>query len=222
MFWTILGLIAFGAIVNGPLFSLDASGAIGKALVFTKWKGRNVVREYVTPANPNSILQRGRRTMVSVVNKIWQSMTDVEQNSWLGLAAATNVSSFNAFTGFNLDLQTAGEAPVTEADIVAVLPSGIDTGAASPGNNRIEFDSAAFATAAGTYSLVSLTEGGAAPGKDFARIVGYADNSSNAVTVITVTDLPAGTYSATIWQISDTGGVAAAVADILGIVVTGV
>ena len=29
---------------TGPLFSMDASGKFGGALVFGKWKGRNVVR----------------------------------------------------------------------------------------------------------------------------------------------------------------------------------
>jgi len=40
--------------VTGPLYSQDASGTIGKAIVFSKWKGRNYVRKHVKPANPQS------------------------------------------------------------------------------------------------------------------------------------------------------------------------
>jgi len=48
--------------LKAPLLSLGASGAIGKAMVFFPWKGLDVVREYVVPANPKSdsqITQRG-------------------------------------------------------------------------------------------------------------------------------------------------------------------
>lgn len=51
--------------LKGPLFSLGASQQLGKALVFFPWKGLNVVREYVVPANPKSagqLTQRGYLT----------------------------------------------------------------------------------------------------------------------------------------------------------------
>lgn len=49
------------AILKAPLFSLGASGALGKALVFFGWKGLDVVREYVVPANPKTTAQRTQR-----------------------------------------------------------------------------------------------------------------------------------------------------------------
>jgi len=51
--------------LNAPLFSFRASGQIAKALVYFGWKGLNVVRSYVVPANPKSdaqITQRGYLT----------------------------------------------------------------------------------------------------------------------------------------------------------------
>jgi hypothetical protein len=51
---------------NGPLFSMDASGKFAGALVFTKWKGRPVVRQLVTPANPMSTGQVTSRNRVRV------------------------------------------------------------------------------------------------------------------------------------------------------------
>ena len=52
--------------VTSPLMSLSASGAFGGALVFGKWKGRNTVRQLVTPANPMSLSQVEARNKVRV------------------------------------------------------------------------------------------------------------------------------------------------------------
>lgn len=40
--------------VTGPLYSMGASGTIGKAMVHFAWKGINVVREWVIPKNLKS------------------------------------------------------------------------------------------------------------------------------------------------------------------------
>jgi len=50
---------------QGPLYSLSASGAIGKAMVFFGWKGNNVVRKWLKPANPKSANQGNQRTMLA-------------------------------------------------------------------------------------------------------------------------------------------------------------
>jgi len=47
--------------LKAPLLSLGASGALAKALVFFPWKGLDVAREYVVPANPNSVPQQTQR-----------------------------------------------------------------------------------------------------------------------------------------------------------------
>lgn len=54
------------AIVSGPLMSMDASGAFAGTLVFTKWKGRPVVRQLVTPSNPQTTDQVDARNAVRV------------------------------------------------------------------------------------------------------------------------------------------------------------
>lgn len=55
--------------VEGPLFSLSASGQIGKAMVFGSWKGRNVVRGYTIPANPKSTVQGYVRAALKQISK---------------------------------------------------------------------------------------------------------------------------------------------------------
>ncbi|MEI7961339.1 MAG: hypothetical protein WCI04_03305 [archaeon] len=47
--------------VTGPLFSMSASGQLGKAIVHFGWKGLNVVRQYVIPSNPQSATQGSNR-----------------------------------------------------------------------------------------------------------------------------------------------------------------
>lgn len=47
--------------VTGPLFSISASGKIADAMVFFSWKGTNVVREWLKPANPQTANQGNQR-----------------------------------------------------------------------------------------------------------------------------------------------------------------
>lgn len=51
--------------VTGPLYSLSASGTIGKAMVHFGWKGLNVVRQWLIPVNKQSAAQGNRRTMLA-------------------------------------------------------------------------------------------------------------------------------------------------------------
>lgn len=43
--------------VTGPLFSLTASGSVGKTVVYSSWKGRPYVRRLVIPMNPQNVAQ---------------------------------------------------------------------------------------------------------------------------------------------------------------------
>ena len=87
--------------VSGPAFSLDASGTIGKTLVFSKWKGRNYIRSHVIPSNPRSGGQTGMRAMFSFLAKAWTTLSAGEQSSWEDRAAQLIASEFNAFMSYN-------------------------------------------------------------------------------------------------------------------------
>ena len=57
--------------LKAPLFSLGATQQLGKALVFFGWKGLDVVREYVIPANPKTTAQTTQRGyLTDIVGKI--------------------------------------------------------------------------------------------------------------------------------------------------------
>lgn len=87
--------------VKGPLFSLDASGSIGDAIVYAKWKGRNYVRRHAIPANPKSAGQVSVRAMMKFLTQFWANLTAGEQADWDTRAAATDISAFNAFCSYN-------------------------------------------------------------------------------------------------------------------------
>jgi hypothetical protein len=63
--------------VTGPLMSMDASGGFGGSLVFGKWKGRNTVRQLVTPSNPHVQDQEDARNRIRVggIAQHWANMT---------------------------------------------------------------------------------------------------------------------------------------------------
>ena len=88
--------------VQGPLFSLAASGKLGGAVVYASWKGRAYVRELVRPANPKSDKQLSVRAMMTWLSQQWASIGSTAQDSWEDLADADVVSPFNAFIKKNL------------------------------------------------------------------------------------------------------------------------
>jgi hypothetical protein len=87
--------------VNGPAMSMDASGSLGGAIVFSKWKGRNYIRQLVKPANPKSALQVSMRAMMRFLSQLWASLSAEQQATWETLAAQKVVSPFNAFVSRN-------------------------------------------------------------------------------------------------------------------------
>jgi len=120
--------------VTAPAMSLDASGTLAGALVFSKWKGRNYVRERVIPANPKSGGQVGVRSMFKFLTQIWAGLSAANKATWESRADDMVVSPFNAFVSYNQNrwrnFQTpAKEDPATDTG----TPPGASTGVATPG-----------------------------------------------------------------------------------------
>ena len=53
--------------VTGPLMSMEASGTIGKTLTFANWVGRQYVRRWTRPSNPQTLNQMDQRNAFSVI-----------------------------------------------------------------------------------------------------------------------------------------------------------
>lgn len=66
--------------VTGALFSMEASGAYGGAIVFGKWKGRQYARKLVIPANPNTADQEEVRNRLRVTGALqkWVNSTSLK------------------------------------------------------------------------------------------------------------------------------------------------
>lgn len=110
--------------VTAPLMSLDASGSVGKAITFSKWRGRNYVRRLVVPANPKSALQVAMRASLRFVTQAWSAVPTTEQNGWSDLAAADNITYLNAAVRFNQRETRQGFGCVrSPIDVAGTTPS---------------------------------------------------------------------------------------------------
>jgi hypothetical protein len=81
--------------VTGPLFSLSASGKLGDAIVFTKWRGIIDVRSWVKPKNnqqPNQMIVR---------NNFSASVDFYHELSGADMEALRKVAENKPYTGYN-------------------------------------------------------------------------------------------------------------------------
>ena len=151
--------------VNGPAMSLDASGSLANAIVFSKWKGRNYVRERVIPANPRKPGQVGVRAMFKFLTQIWDGLTDANKATWDDRADDMVVSPFNAFISYCQRRWRNFETPSKEdpAAEVSTAPDA-QTGVATPGvrsmtlaithgTNPADWGCAIFRSLTSTFSL---------------------------------------------------------------------
>lgn len=83
--------------VSGPLFSMSASGSVGKAITFASWKGRQYCREWFIPQNPKTTTQVNVRSAFSLLVAYWQTLTGTQQDDWQVLADPVRKSGFNVF-----------------------------------------------------------------------------------------------------------------------------
>lgn len=112
---------------------MDASGSLGRSIVFSKWKGRNYVRRHVVPNNPQAALQVATRAVFKFLSEYWVALEAGQQASWAALAAASNISPFNAYiaNGMNRNSQLKGpsaEYPATEEGTSPSAPTLVITG----------------------------------------------------------------------------------------------
>ncbi len=102
---------------RAPLFGFGASGQLGKALVYGSWKGIDVAREYVVPANPNTAAQSTQRGYMTYAVGQWHDATNVltatDKAAWNRMAGIQRParSGFNEFCKRIIDEQVAGGTP---------------------------------------------------------------------------------------------------------------
>jgi len=87
--------------VAGPAMSMEASGKLAGTIVFSRWKGRSVVRQLVTPNNPKSAKQVSMRACMRFLSHRWATIATDDQATWQDAANARKISPFNAYTSEN-------------------------------------------------------------------------------------------------------------------------
>lgn len=118
--------------VAGPAMSIDASGKVAGALVFSKWKGRNYARVLVKPRNPRTGGQKGMRAMFKFLSQIWNGLADADKLTWKTRADTGVYSTFNAFMSHNQfrwrNFKTpTKQDPATETGTAPTGPTGVAT-----------------------------------------------------------------------------------------------
>ena len=104
--------------VTMPLLGISASGTIGDAVTFGRWRGVNYARQRVVPANPRTTAQQSQRMLVRFVVSAWQRLPVVSQDAFIAAARNTHMTGYNLFAKRNL-ISLAG---ATNASAVVVSP----------------------------------------------------------------------------------------------------
>lgn len=127
--------------VTAPLFSMGASGQLGKSLVYMTWKGIDDVRIYVVPSNPNTAGQQTQRGYFDTAVGLWHSVAfnaaDKTAFNLLAAQASSAMSGFNRFVKGVVDALVAGDAWESVSAIVVsnIAATGFDVAAAGATGN---------------------------------------------------------------------------------------
>lgn len=98
------------ATVKAPCFSASATGSIGKALIFSSWKGKAVAKGsylkdfngyYFTRRIPDSetIKQNAVRDVFSNACEVWGSLPQYVKDEYSVLSKGKALTGFNIFIG---------------------------------------------------------------------------------------------------------------------------
>ncbi len=107
------------AIVRGPLYSIDARGAIADAMVFGAWKGIKWVRGQFIPQNPKTPLQVKVRDIMTIGVLRWQGFAAGRKTGWqTGVERkGYTMSGFNYFISEYVKAMWAGTTPPDDSPL---------------------------------------------------------------------------------------------------------
>lgn len=89
--------------LKSPMMSMEASGTVGHAIVFAKWKGRDYARRHAIPANPKSALQTGVRAVFKWTTQNFKNLSAPDKADWIVAAKADNITALNAMIREGVD-----------------------------------------------------------------------------------------------------------------------
>lgn len=88
--------------LTAPLFSLDASGTIAKAITFSRWKGIKYARTRVIPANPQSIAQTEVRAIFTMLSEMWKRLPYGCRTPWMHAVRGLPLTDRNKHVQLNV------------------------------------------------------------------------------------------------------------------------
>jgi hypothetical protein len=192
--------------VTGPAFSLAASGTIGGMITASRWKGRAYFRTRVTPHNPRSPGQVAGRAMFSFLSRAWSAIGSTNQNTWNDLAAATNISPFNAYQKFNMDRWTHVEEPWQDpTGASATTPPLPGAAVATAGVKQISVTTS-FAMDANAWGAIVFAKKGSAPTGVKSEVVYVAITEDSLFPIFVHTGLTTGDTWYYKWQVFGLAG----------------
>ncbi len=173
------------ALVEGPLFSLEARGKIGNVMVHFPWKGRAVVRKWLKPTNPRDIDQKLIRQKLGAVGRCigkflsvsttypngslatveWKTLTPATQiwNAYIVKKALTQLSSDAKWILFSASIAGADELVTWQSaalDMGMATLYGTEDGFATNVPPEEQLAAVAFAAVEAGYSDVSIDASG--------------------------------------------------------------
>ena len=110
------------------MMSLSASGQLGRAVVFSTWKGRPLVRKLVKPKNPKSGLQTGMRAAAKFMSQIYASLNATVKGHWQNQYKTLKITGLNSMFRFNQPRVRQGlglyQDPTNASGAVEAAPTG--------------------------------------------------------------------------------------------------
>jgi len=123
--------------IKMPLMGMEASGQLGKTLVYFNWKGLNCARMHVVPSNPNTASQQARRTVLSdaVDNFHATALTETDIDGWRRLASIQSkpMTYFNVYVQKYIKTDDASETwpsffnDITSSTVAGQIDFSIDS-----------------------------------------------------------------------------------------------
>lgn len=109
------------AVVQNPLFSLDAHGSVLKTLTYRRSLRGHVCRKYAVPTTSPTAAQSSHRSIFSLLAAAWSAASASQKSTWSDLASAANIPPYAFFTQFNWARIRRSAVPILEYS-KSVLP----------------------------------------------------------------------------------------------------
>lgn len=184
--------------VNGPLLSFGAEGKIGDTIVFAKWKGIDYARQYVKPANPQTVAQQANRTRFAFLREMYKLAPAQVRLPWQAFAEGRPFTDFNKFVGENnrlLNGETDLQLMIMSPGAKGGLPPVDVTATTGAGSGEIDVDVTKPTQLPDGWTITGIAAG-AAPDQDPTGIFTgpfIAADQADPDTTLTLTGMDAAT-----------------------------